>query len=143
MFKTFKMSKKNKFEKFNLMRQGIQESIQRIHLSVKKLQEQKEVEAGALIIATIPKTIIEKRPKDNLDFMIGATGNPEKVAEAMIRKAKKDIFFAQFCQTLLTNLSEKMISEGIEEKIEKAKVQADAFAKSHIAKMKEQQENKK
>ncbi len=128
------MSKKKEL-RFVKMRQGIQESILKVHSSVQRLQADKEEEAGAIIVATIPKVISGEREADNMDYMIGATGNPEKIAEAMIRKAKADLNFAEFCQTLLSQLSIKMIEEGIEAKIERAAKLAKEEAKKHLKKV--------
>lgn len=129
------MSKKNKFEKFNLQKNSIQEKLQGVSLVIGSLQKQGEPEAGTLIVTTLPKTILKTRPEDNLDYMIGAIGNPNLIAEVIAKKASKDLDFAEYALQLSDQLNKKLMDEGIEEKIRKSKDQADQFVKAKLKEM--------
>ena len=59
-------------------------------------------ESGYLGIAVLPKKMEDVGGKgDNLDFAIGAMGNPYAIADALLRKCGSDPVFSRFFEEVM------------------------------------------
>ena len=122
--------------KLQKVKNSIGASVQRIHDEMMKLQGQSE--ASSLQILSLPKSIGNPHEM-NLDFIIGRTGNPETVANVIIEKAKVDFEFAMFLQAVLTKIKERMLEEGIEEKIAASEKRTKEIIEASLKQQKEYQ----
>lgn len=101
----------------------ISKSVKNVSEIVQSLQGSGYTSSHALIVCGIPKR--KGKSDDEIEFAIGATGHPEMVAKTMIKKAKSDMMFAEFCQEFVKKLTACLVEEKIEEKLQTARFKAE------------------